>query len=67
MDARIQRLTMPKWGLSMQEGTIVEWLAAEGDEIAAGEEIAEIETEKVNNAFEAPISGLLRRHVAPAA
>ena len=57
---------MPKWGLSMQEGTIVEWLAAEGSTITQGDEIVEIETEKVNNTYEAPCSGLLRRHVAPA-
>tara|TARA_R110002110_G_scaffold395138_2_gene609516 strand:+ start:4955 stop:6025 length:1071 start_codon:yes stop_codon:yes gene_type:complete len=49
----------------MQEGTIVEWTAAEGSAIAKGDEIAEIETEKVNNGYEAPCSGLLRRHVAP--
>lgn len=60
----IQKITMPKWGLSMQEGTIVEWLAAEGSEIARGDEIVEIETDKVNNGYEAPCSGLLRRHVA---
>ncbi|MEP4378962.1 MAG: acetoin dehydrogenase dihydrolipoyllysine-residue acetyltransferase subunit [Alphaproteobacteria bacterium] len=64
MDDRIQKLTMPKWGLQMQAGTIVEWLAPEGSEISHGEEIVEIETEKVNNAYEAPVSGLLRRHVA---
>lgn len=64
MDDRIQKITMPKWGLQMQEGTIVEWLVAEGGEIVQGEEIVEIETEKVNNAYEAPLSGLLRRHVA---
>lgn len=60
----IQKITMPKWGHSMQEGTIIEWLAAEGSAIAKGDEIIEIETEKVNNGYEAPCSGLLRRHVA---
>ena len=64
MSDDIQKITMPKWGLSMQEGTIVEWLAAEGSAITKGDEIAEIETEKVNNGYEAPCSGLLRRHVA---
>ncbi len=64
MSDEIQKLTMPKWGLQMQEGTIVEWLAAEGSEIAQGDEIVEVETEKVNNTYEAPFSGRLRRHVA---
>ncbi|MBO6782534.1 MAG: acetoin dehydrogenase dihydrolipoyllysine-residue acetyltransferase subunit [Alphaproteobacteria bacterium] len=64
MSDEIRKLTMPKWGLQMQEGTVVEWLAPEGSDIAQGEEIVEVETEKVNNAYEAPFPGRLRRHVA---
>ncbi len=52
---------MPKWGLSMTEGTIVEWMVEEGDEISAGEEIVEIETSKITNVYEAAVSGKLRR------
>jgi len=55
---------MPKSGLSMQEGTIVDWLVPEGHAIEQGDEIVEIETEKVNNSHEAPCAGLLRRRVA---
>ena len=39
---------MPKWGLSMTEGRVVDWLVDEGAEIAVGDEVAEVETEKIN-------------------
>ncbi len=64
MSEAVHKVTMPKWGLSMQEGTVVAWLVDEGTEIAAGDEIVEIETEKLNNVFEAPVGGVLRRQVA---
>ena len=63
MSGTVHKLTMPKWGLTMKEGTVVEWLVDEGATISVGDEILEIETEKVNNVFEAPVAGMLRRHV----
>jgi len=62
-ETAIRKVTMPKWGLSMKEGTVTAWLAAEDATVGAGEEIVEIETEKVNNVVEAPVAGVLRRHV----
>jgi pyruvate dehydrogenase E2 component (dihydrolipoamide acetyltransferase) len=53
---------MPKWGLAMTEGKLAAWLVAEGASVAAGEEIAEIETSKITNVFESPVAGTLRRH-----
>jgi pyruvate dehydrogenase E2 component (dihydrolipoamide acetyltransferase) len=58
-------IRMPKWGLSMDEGQVVEWVKRVGERFAEGEHLAEIETSKINNAFEAPAAGLLRRIVAP--
>jgi pyruvate dehydrogenase E2 component (dihydrolipoamide acetyltransferase) len=55
---------MPKWGLSMQEGAIVHWWKAEGDKIASGEDLVDIETSKITNVCESPGAGVLRRIVA---
>jgi pyruvate dehydrogenase E2 component (dihydrolipoyllysine-residue acetyltransferase) len=66
MTAEVQKLGMPKWGLSMTEGRLVEWLVEEGAEIAVGDEVAEVETEKINGVVESPAAGVLRRLVASA-
>jgi pyruvate dehydrogenase E2 component (dihydrolipoamide acetyltransferase) len=63
---RIEKLVMPKWGMSMTQGTLVDWLAVEGAELAVGDEVAEVETEKINGVIEATVAGVLRRRVAVA-
>jgi pyruvate dehydrogenase E2 component (dihydrolipoamide acetyltransferase) len=60
----IAPIVMPKWGLAMQEGTLAKWSAAEGDTLAVGQEIMDIETSKIANVFESPVGGVLRRRVA---
>ncbi len=62
--AEIRPIVMPKWGLAMQEGMLAAWHVREGDRIEKGQEIADIETSKIANAFESPVGGLVRRLVA---
>src|SRR4029453_13782375 len=56
-DARIAKVTMPKWGLSMTSGKITEWLVEEGTEVDAGAELAEIDTDKIVGTLGAPAAG----------
>jgi pyruvate dehydrogenase E2 component (dihydrolipoamide acetyltransferase) len=63
-DERIVPVTMPKWGLSMQLGKITGWIVAEGDEVGVGDELADIETDKIAGTLEAADAGTVRRLVA---
>ena len=63
MSDRIQAITMPKWGMTMTEGKLAGWLAPEGADVATGQEIMEVETEKITNVVESQGRGRLRRIV----
>ena len=52
-------ITMPQLSDTMTEGTIVKWNKKEGDKVRAGEEIAEVETDKATMPMEAFESGTL--------
>ena len=65
-DNKIIALTMPKWGMSMATGKVLEWLMEEGARIEKGDELLEVETEKIVNAMEANEPGILCRRVADA-
>ncbi|MCR2833779.1 pyruvate dehydrogenase complex E1 component subunit beta [Parerythrobacter lacustris] len=54
-------LKMPALSPTMEEGTLAKWLKAEGDEIAPGDIIAEIETDKATMEFEAIDEGVLTK------
>ncbi len=56
----MNEITMPSLSDSMQEGTILSWLKADGDQVRVGEELLEIETDKATMAYESPVAGVLR-------
>jgi len=58
-------VTMPKFGLTMQEGTIQRYFKAPGESVRAGEPLYEVETEKVLYEVEAPVSGTLAAALFP--
>ena len=58
-------VVMPKFGLTMTEGTIQQWFKAEGDAITAGEALFEVETEKVLYEIEAPADGTVAKLLYP--
>jgi pyruvate/2-oxoglutarate dehydrogenase complex dihydrolipoamide acyltransferase (E2) component len=54
------QVLLPKIGFSMNEGVLSQWLVADGAEIAAGQPLYELESEKSVQEIEAPASGTLK-------
>src|SRR3954447_16408416 len=52
-------VTMPRLGDDMDHGTIARWLKSDGDEIATGDDLVEIETDKATETYEAEDEGVL--------
>lgn len=50
-------IKMPKWGMTMQEGVLTEWVVSVGDEVTEGQALALVETEKVDAEVESPVAG----------
>ena len=66
MTEKIEALTMPKWGIEMEEGKITEWIIQEGKSFKRGEVLLVIETDKISNEVEAEFDGLFRKRVVEA-
>jgi pyruvate dehydrogenase E2 component (dihydrolipoamide acetyltransferase) len=64
LDGKVISILMPQAGNTMEEGTVVAWRVQEGDQIALGQVICEIETDKATMDFESPDAGRLARIVA---
>ncbi|SFS09512.1 dihydrolipoamide acetyltransferase family protein [Sphingomonas jatrophae] len=62
--AALKPFAMPKWGIEMTEGTIAEWLVAEGEPFERGKVLTAIETDKITNEVEAEAPGQFARIVA---
>jgi pyruvate/2-oxoglutarate dehydrogenase complex dihydrolipoamide acyltransferase (E2) component len=53
-------LRIPQAGAAMTEGTIIEWLVADGSPVAAGQVVYRLDTDKTELDVEAPVGGVLR-------
>jgi pyruvate dehydrogenase E2 component (dihydrolipoamide acetyltransferase) len=58
------QIVMPKMSDTMEEGVVVKWLKREGDHVASGDALAEIETDKAVLELEASTAGVLRKILA---
>src|SRR3954451_6255141 len=58
-------VVMPRLSDSMEEGTILRWIKSRGEDVAVGDELVEIETDKANMVYEADSAGTLVEIVAP--
>lgn len=64
--SEIYPIAVPKWGIEMVEGTITSWNKSVGDAVAKGDEVFEMESDKIVNVWDAPVAGVLRRIIAAA-
>ena len=55
---------LPQWGMNMEDGTLTKWLVNEGDEIAEGQPLVEVETAKINSELESPATGVVSHIMA---
>ena len=62
--AKLEAITVPKWGLTMTEATVNQWLVEEGTTIGVGDDIVDMETSKITNTVESTVAGKLCRIVA---
>jgi pyruvate dehydrogenase E2 component (dihydrolipoamide acetyltransferase) len=58
-------VVMPALGLTVEKGSILQWIKKEGDPVKRGEPILEIEADKVTTEVESPATGVLRKILVP--
>lgn len=57
-------VTVPQWGLTMDDAVIDKWLKTVGDRVVEGESLADLETDKVTAALESPATGVVAEILA---
>jgi len=57
-------VVMPKWGMEMTEGLLTKWHFRQGERVSRGQELADIETDKLSNIYEAEFDGTLKKVIA---
>lgn len=58
-------ISIPKLGMSMTEATLVEWLVEDGAEVAEGQDLYAVETDKSVQEVQSPVAGTLKIIAAP--
>ncbi|MHB8060407.1 MAG: biotin/lipoyl-containing protein, partial [Gaiellaceae bacterium] len=56
---------LPRLGQGMESGVVVRWLKSEGEAVEKGEPLYELDTDKVTQEVESPLSGVLLKIVLP--
>ena len=63
-EATVVEVQMPQMGESVTEGTILEWHVAEGEEVAEGDTVVEVSTDKIDAEVPAPASSVVTKILA---
>jgi len=54
---------LPKWGVTMEEGTIIEWTVQPGEAVVVDQVLAQVETDKISVEYVSPIDGFIAAHL----
>ncbi len=56
----VAEIVMPRLSDTMEQGTILRWLIADGEHVERGAELVEIETDKASMTYESDLEGILQ-------